>query len=262
MVFLVALPQNAGIDAKNLKERKMQKSAIEIRGIPAAVWGGRSKRVYIYAHGQDGSKEDAELLASVVCEQGRQVISFDLPGHGQRKREPISCESIFYDPRHTVLEFREILSYAKKRRNEVALFAVSLGAWLGLQSFRNEKLSDCFFVSPILDMKYVISNIMRQTGVSEELLKQERMILTPARQPFFWEYWSFVLNNPITKWETPSGILCAENDDMTPLCIVRNFAQKFDCDLSVMKNGEHWFHTPQQLDYLRKWIKSAVENRR
>ena len=256
MVLLVTLPQNAGIDAKNLKERKIQKSAIEIRGIPAAVWGGRSKRVYIYAHGQGGSKDDAELLASVVCEQGRQVISFDLSGHGQRRHEPASC-----DPRRPILEFREILSYAKKRWDEVALFAVSLGAWLGLQSFRDDKLSDCLFVSPILDMKYVISNIMRRAGVSEELLKQERMILTHVGQPLFWEYWSFVLNNPITKWETLSRILYAENNDMTPLCIVRNFAQKFDYDLSVMKNGEHWFHTPQQLDYLRSWIKLAVENR-
>ena len=235
----------------------MQKSAIEIRGIPAVIWGSRSKKVYIYAHGQDGSKEDAELLASIVCEQGRQVISFDLPGHGQRRHEPTSC-----DPQRAILEFREILSYAKKRWDEVALFAVSLGAWLGLQSFRDEKLSDCLFVSPILDMKYVISNIMRRAGVSEERLKQERMILTHVGQPLFWEYWSFVLNNPITKWETPSRILYAENDDMTPLKIVKNFAQQFGCTLNIMKNGEHWFHTPQQLDYLRSWIKSAVENRR
>lgn len=240
----------------------MQKSEIKIRGIPAAVWGGRSKRVYIYAHGQGGSKDDAEFLASIICKQGWQVISFDLPGHGQRRHEPASCKSIFYDPRHTILEFREILSYAKKRWEEIALFAVSIGAWFILQSFRDEKLSDCLFVSPILDMKCVISNIMRRAGISRERLKQERMILTPARQPLFWEYWSFVLNNPITKWETSSRILYAENDDMTPLCIVRNFAQKFDCDLSVMKNGEHWFHTPQQLDYLRRWIKLAVVNRR
>ena len=149
MVFLVALPQNAGKRRKNLKERKMQKSSIEIRGVPAAVWGSRSEKVYISAHGQGGSKEDAELLASVVCEQGRQVLSFDLPRHGQRRHEPASC-----DPRRAILEFREILSYVKKRWDEVALFAVSLGARLGLQSFRDEKLSDCLFISPILDMKY------------------------------------------------------------------------------------------------------------
>ena len=235
----------------------MQKSAIEIRDIPAAVWGNRSEKVYIYAHGQCGSKEDAELLASVVCEQSWQVISFDLSGHGQRRHEPASC-----NPRRAILEFREILSYAKKLWDEVALFAVSLGAWLGLQSFRDERLSNCLFVSPILDMKYVISNIMRRAGISRERLKQERMILTHVGQPLFWEYWSFVLNNPITKWETPSQILYAENDDMMPLKIVKNFAQQFSCTLSVMKNSEHWFHTPQQLDYLRSWIKSAVENRR
>lgn len=70
MVLLVALPQNAGINAKNLKERKMQKRTIEIRGIPAAVWGSRSKKIYIYAHGQGGSKDDAEFLASIICKQG------------------------------------------------------------------------------------------------------------------------------------------------------------------------------------------------
>lgn len=123
----------------------MQKSEIKIRGIPAAVWGGRSKRVYIYAHGQGESKDDAELLASVVCEQGWQVISFDLPGHGQRRHEPASYESIFYDLRRAILEFREILSYAKKRWEEITLFAVSLGAWFSLQSFRDEKPSDCLF---------------------------------------------------------------------------------------------------------------------
>ena len=212
----------------------MQMGTIEIRGIPAAVWGGCSKRVYTYTHGQDGSKEDAELLASVVCEQGWQVISFDLPGHGQRWHEPASC-----NPRRAILEFREILSYVKKRWEEIALFAVSLGAWLGLQSFRNEKLSDCLFVSPILDMKYVISNIMRRAGISQERLKQERMILTPAGQPLFWEYWSFVLNNPITKWETPSRILYAENDDTIHHKIVKNLAQKFSRTLNIIKNSEH-----------------------
>ena len=89
MVLLVTLPQNAGKRRKNLKERKMQKSAIEIRGIPAAVWGNRSKKVYIYAHGQCGSKEDAELLASVVCKQSRQVIALICPGTDRGSTSPL-----------------------------------------------------------------------------------------------------------------------------------------------------------------------------
>ena len=125
----------------------MRESEIKIRGIPAAVWGSRSEKVYICAHGQCGSKDDAKLLASVVCEQGWQVISFDLPGHGQRRHEPVSCESIFYDPRRAILEFREILSYAKKRWDEVALFAISLGHGSACKASATKSLVTASFIA-------------------------------------------------------------------------------------------------------------------
>lgn len=38
---------------------------------------------------------------------------------------------------------------------------------------------------------------------------------------------------------------------------ISNFASKTGAKLTVMKNGEHWFHTKEQMDFLDEWIKSS-----
>ncbi|MGL5273406.1 MAG: hypothetical protein ACRC8J_07970 [Phocaeicola sp.] len=49
-----------------------------------------------------------------------------------------------------------------------------------------------------------------------------------------------------------------ENDNLIDLDCVRQFAQKHDCGLTIMENGEHWFHTEQQLDIMRSWIEKEI----
>ena len=39
---------------------------------------------------------------------------------------------------------------------------------------------------------------------------------------------------------------------------MESFAHKFKCDLTVLKNGEHWFHTEKQLEILSDWVKRNV----
>ena len=31
-----------------------------------------------------------------------------------------------------------------------------------------------------------------------------------------------------------------------------------NADLEVMKNGEHWFHTEEQSDVMRRWLKKVL----
>lgn len=37
------------------------------------------------------------------------------------------------------------------------------------------------------------------------------------------------------------------------------FAARFHCDLTVMEAGEHWFHTEEQLAFLRQWTERQTE---
>ena len=124
-------------------------------------------------------------------------------------------------------------------------------------SFANEKFSHGLFVSPILDMKYLMSNLMQQADVTEKRLQQEQRITTSFGQSLSWEYWTFIVNHPIIQWKTPTSILYAKHDPMMSLAIVKNFSKKFHCDLHIIENTEHWFHTPEQIEELRRWITMA-----
>ena len=37
------------------------------------------------------------------------------------------------------------------------------------------------------------------------------------------------------------------------------FVQRFGCGLTVLEEGEHWFHTPEQLAALEAWTRRALE---
>ena len=36
--------------------------------------------------------------------------------------------------------------------------------------------------------------------------------------------------------------------------IIQEFSNKFNCKLSILENGEHYFHTEEQLSYYKKWL--------
>ena len=36
--------------------------------------------------------------------------------------------------------------------------------------------------------------------------------------------------------------------------IIKNFSNKFNCDLTILENGEHYFHTEEQLKFYKKWL--------
>ena len=69
---------------------------------------------------------------------------------------------------------------------------------------------------------------------------------------------SIIKNNPIENWKTLTYILYAEKDNITELCVVDDFVKKFNCHLTIVENGEHWFHTPEQIEFLKKWIKGSA----
>lgn len=33
---------------------------------------------------------------------------------------------------------------------------------------------------------------------------------------------------------------------------------KFSCELSILENGEHYFHTEEQLDYYKNWLDKVL----
>ncbi len=66
----------------------MKIEKIKINNIPSIIWGEKSWKVFIAVHGNMSNKEDdvIKILAEEVTSKGYQVLSFDLPEHGERKK--------------------------------------------------------------------------------------------------------------------------------------------------------------------------------
>ena len=120
------------------------------------------------------------------------------------------------------------------------------------------KIKKAFFIYPIVDMEKVILNMMTLSNVSEQLLKEKQTINTSFGETLSWNYLNYVRNHPI-KWNIPTEILYGENDYLTSLETISDFAKNNNAGLTVMKNGEHWFHTKEEMDFLDRWIKSKLD---
>ena len=231
----------------------MKQERFSVGGVPAILWGERADGVYFYVHGQGGSKEEAASFAECAASRGWQVLSIDLPAHGERQNRAGAL-----DPWHAVPELEQLLAYAGPRWSRLALFANSIGAWFSMLALQDAALENCLFVSPILDMERLIRNMMGWAHVTEAQLLERQTIETDFGQTLSWEYFCWAKAHPIVKWNAPTRILYAGRDNLTERGVAEEFTRRFGCRLTIMEDGEHWFHTPEQLAVLEQWIKDSL----
>ena len=232
----------------------MQTEQLDLGGIPALVWGPPSDGAVVAVHGNLSHKADTpiQLLAEAASARALQVLSFDLPGHGGRKDEPAPCRIQVCVP-----ELRAVMGYAKKRWAHVGLFACSLGACFSLAAYADEPLEQALFLSPVLDMRRLIENMMGWFGVTQERLCRERAIETPTGETLYWDYYCYVKEHPVRRWDTPTSILCGGRDELCEPDVTR-FARQYGCRLLTRPEAGHYFHTPKELEALRQWLTASL----
>lgn len=231
------------------------KQAITINNIPSIIWGDDSDRIVIAVHGNQSNKADVpiEILANAALTKGFQVLSFDLPKHGDRVNEATLCEV-----QTCVEELRIIMQYAKTNWKHISLFANSMGAYFSLLAYPSEPLEKAFFLSPVVDMQRIIENMMMSFSITEEQLERQRIVSTPMGQDLYWDYYCFVKKHPVIKWSVPTYILKGDNDDLCESNVVVQFTERFSCKLNIAKEAGHYFHTPTELFELNKWLEEII----
>lgn len=234
----------------------MVKISLKIEGIPAILWGEPSSKLFIAVHGNMSSKDDAaiRIFAEEGIAKGYQVLSFDLPEHGERKEEDYLCKV-----QNCVSDLKTIVDYAQQNiSTNIGVFACSMGAYFSLLAYKDLPIEQCLFLSPILDMKRIINNMMKWFNVTEERLELEKEIETPIGQKLYWDYYCYVKAHPINVWEKPTAILYGSDDNLVEFAVVASFVERYHCNLDVLEHGEHYFHTAEQLNYFRKWLKDNI----
>lgn len=232
----------------------MNLNKLRIDGIPALLWGEATGRIILAAHGSHSSKIDdcIWILAEEAIKQGYQVLSFDLPQHGERV-----YETDLIMPDECVRELQIMYDYAKGLAREVSLFGCSMGAYFQLLTFAEAEIERVWFLSPVTDMERIIRNLMDYCHVTEEAFR-EKVLIENDIEPLYYPYYEYVRSHPITKWPHKTHILRGEYDSLCEYAGAKDFAGRFGCELTQQEDGEHWFHTEPELAFFRTWIRERL----
>ena len=234
----------------------MKIEKIKINNIPSIIWGEKSNRVFIAVHGNMSNKEDEviKIFAEKVASRGYQLLSFDLPEHGERKDNT----NYLCKVQNCVKDLKQIIEYAKQNYEEIYLWACSMGSYFSLLAYKDEDIKQCLFLSPVVNMKVIIENMMLWSNTTKKELEEKQEIKTDFGQTLYWDYYEYVKNNPINNWNKKTHILYGNKDNLQDENIIKEFCNKFNCELSILENGEHFFHTEQQLKFYKNWLDKVM----
>ena len=136
-------------------------------GIPALRWGRPGGRAVIGVHGRFSNKRDPVMAqcGDVIASRGDQLITFDLPTHGNRQDDKA------FNPMEASPEVRTFARLARSQSTEVSLLANSIGAYFSLCDTPAGTFERAWLISPLLDLEYYIRDMMAEYSVTDEQLE-------------------------------------------------------------------------------------------
>lgn len=195
------------------------------------------KRAILYIHGKGGSAEEAKHYQSLFANDD--VIGFDYAAQ---------------TPWEAKTEFPRLYDSVCGNYESVTVIANSIGAFFTMHALADRRIEKAYFISPIVNMEKLIADMMHWANVTEAELQERKVIETAFGETLSWEYLCYVRQHPIA-WRIPTQILYGGKDNLTSYETVLEFADRIGAGLTVMENGEHWFHTQEQMQFLDGWIK-------
>lgn len=182
--------------------------------------------------------------------------------------EPLfpACDIIGLDykaetPWDAKLEFPTVFASLSAGYHRIILIANSIGAYLSMCALPQERIEKAYFISPIVNMENLIHNMMIRANVSEDELCEKETIEVEFGEALSWRYFSYVRSHPI-RWNVSTEILYGGRDHLIDRETITCFANAHQGKLSIMKNGEHRFHTPEQMAFLDAWITHCKNSKR
>ena len=128
-------------------------------------------------------------------------------------------------------EFSSFFEVHSQGYDSVTLIANSIGAFFSMSALTKKQVAQAILISPVVNMEKLIVDMMMWANVTEEELRIKKEIPTEF----------------------------GEKDNLTSIETISEFAGRIGASLTVMKDGEHWFHTEEQMEFLDDWIRNTKE---
>ena len=201
------------------------------------------RETVVYIHGKGGNASEAAHYAPLFPD-----------------REVLGLEYRSGTPWETGRQIHAAIEAIRAQSDGILLIANSIGAYYSLHADLNRLVQQAFWISPIVDMETLIGNMMRQENVTEAQLQRCGTIPTAFGEPLSWEVLCYVRTHPVD-WRVPTHILYGGCDALTSPETIGRFARTHHASLTVMENGEHWFHTAEQMQFLDTWLQNKLQER-
>lgn len=128
-------------------------------------------------------------------------------------------------------EFSSFFEVHSQVYDSVTLIANSIGAFFSMSALTEQQIAQAILISPVVNMEKLIVDMMMWANVTEEELRIKKEIPTEF----------------------------GEKDNLTSIETISEFAGRIGASLTVMKDGEHWFHTEEQMEFLDDWLRNIKE---
>ena len=194
------------------------------------------KKGLLYIHGKGGTAREAEHYRPLFPD-------CDVTGLDYQSRTP-------WDARD---EFRRFFDAFGAEHDHIIRVANSIGAFFAMHAPGVGRIARAYLISPVVDRERLILDMLRWAGVTERTLMEQGTIETAFGETLSWEYLAWVRGHPVS-WTVPTSILYGGNDHLQSPDTIQAFASRVGADVTVMENGEHWFHTAEQMSFLDDWI--------
>lgn len=189
----------------------------------------------IYIHGLYGSSGESDFYSFYTNK-------YDVIGLDYEDGNPWEVKD------KIIHEFSEI----SKRYKNVYVIANSIGAFYTYMYLSEFNIKKAFFISPLVNMKEVIEGLMKQYNISLDALKTRKLINLDNGQTLSYDFYESLKEKD--NWDIKTYVLYGEKDKLVDQKSIFNFISSHNSSLTIMKNGEHYFHTPGQLKFIKKWI--------
>jgi len=223
-----------------------------VNRIPVIVWGEDSNKIFIHVHGKMSRKEEAQQFALIAEKKGYQTISFDLPEHGERTDHSYRCD--VWNGMH---DLNIISDFVFSKWEKVSLFACSLGAYFALNAYADKKFEQVLFQSPIVNMEWLVEQMMLWSGITVAQLEQEKEIDTPI-DVLRWDYYQYIKEHPVRRWHAGTKILYGKLDTLQDEKCILQFVEEFHGELTISKGSEHAFMGKRDPKIVQEWLNSQM----
>ena len=201
----------------------------------------KGRTIVFYIHGKGGSANEATHFASLF--PNAEIFGFDYKSE---------------NPWDAVTEFNEKARDLAGSYNRVILVAQSIGFFFSMNAGIDRYIDRAYLISPIVNLKRLIMDMMSWAGVSEAELEEKKIIPVDFGDDLSWDYLKYVRSRHLS-WSAPTEILYGSLDNLQSIDTINEFAVRTSSGVTVMEGGEHWFHTEEQLEFMDNWLRRKTQ---